>query len=350
MLYAARITSGLAVGAISVIAPIYICEVAEKSVRGALGYLFFIMLNIGQLFMFVIQGSVNYIWTAAIFALIPVIYALALLTVPESPTYLIKRDGKDEAKKSLQYFRGPQYDTGKEMDDLENEVNQSAQRNFPIRDLIFSPGPRKAFIIAVGLMLLQVFCGVNLVLASVHSVFASEYRGENDEDITLLTLFFVEVFAAFLSSTTVDRSGRRPLLFISSSVMTLSLIVIGTYFNVANASDWFPRICVFAFIGAFSLGVGPIPWVMAGEMFSVNVKWLGSSVAVCLYWTFRFVLQHVLWNDLYALGEDVLCWAFACVCISALFFVYFLVPETKGRSLLEIQSILERDGPESCKI
>jgi SP family facilitated glucose transporter-like MFS transporter 8 len=129
--------------------------------------------------------------------------------------------------------------------------------------------------------------------------------------------------------------------------MTLSLIVIGTYFYFANASDWFPRICVFAFIGAFYLGAGPIPWVVVGEMFGANVKWLGSSVAVCLYWTFRYVVHYVLWEDLCTLGEDVLCWACACECIFAILFVHFLVPETKGKSLLEIQDILKGSEPVS---
>jgi SP family facilitated glucose transporter-like MFS transporter 8 len=319
----------------------YIGEVAEKSVRGALGYLFFIMLNVGEMFMFVIQNSVNYVWTAAIFAVIPIIYALALLTIPESPTYLMKHDGKDEAKKSLQYFRGPDYDIARELDGLQNEVHESTERNLPIRDLLFSPGQRKAFVITVGLMVLQVLCGLNIVLVSLPSVFAYEHKRINDEHITKLTLMLVEVLASFVSSTIVDRSGRRVLLLISASVMALSLIVIGTYFNIANASDWFPGICVFAFISAFSLGVGPIPWVVIGETFSIHVKWLGSSVAVCLYWTFRFVVYYVLWEDLYALGEDVLCWAFACVCIVAILFVYFLVPETKQKSPLEIQGILE---------
>jgi hypothetical protein len=86
---------------------------------------------------------------------------------------------------------------------------------------------------------------------------------------------------------------------------------------------------------------------VVGETFRVNVKWLGSSVAVCLYWTFRFVVHYVLWEDLYTRGEDVLSWAFARVCIFAILFVYFLVPETKGKSLLQIQGILEGSEPVS---
>jgi MFS family permease len=165
-IFAARIISGLAVGGISVVVPVYIGKVPEKSVRGALAYLCFVMSNIGQMLMFVIQSRVDYVWTAAIFALIPAIYSLALLAVPESPTNLIKHDGKDEAKKSLQYFRGPQCDIETEIDDLEKEVQESAQRNFPIRDLLCSPGPRKAFTITVGLMLLY---GVRAVLASLNN-------------------------------------------------------------------------------------------------------------------------------------------------------------------------------------
>jgi SP family facilitated glucose transporter-like MFS transporter 8 len=356
ILYVARLIAGFATGAISVVAPMFIGEIAESSVRGALGSFFQVMLTIGILYTYTVGAIADYTWLGILCGLIPVAFFITFLRVPESPTYLMKNYKTDGAKKSLQYYRGSSYNVWKELQELEKDISESTKDKASIRDLVSSGGTRKALIISLGLMVFQQLSGINAVI--FYSVDIFDAAGSTlNPNVAAIIVAVVQVVVTYTASAIVDRAGRRLLLLLSASVMGLCLAILGLYFHLKNKGNdvtgigWLPLMCVTVFIVMFSLGFGPLPWMMMGELFAPNVKGVASSIAVCTNWTLVFLVTFSFGKLIDGLGEHSTFWSFAVICGVATVFIYYLVPETKGKSLTEIQRILcEDSNPQNNEI
>ena len=344
ILYAARLIAGFATGAVSVVAPMFIGEIAESSIRGALGSFFQVMLTVGILYTYVVGAVADYIWLGILSGVIPVVFFLTFLRVPESPTYLMKKHRTEDAKKSLQYYRGTSYNIWRELQDLEKDISESTQAKVSIRDLISSKGTRKALVVSLGLMIFQQLSGINAVI--FYSVDIFDAAGSTlDPKVAAIIVGVVQVVVTYIASAIVDRAGRRVLLLLSASIMGLCLAILGLYFCLKNKGDdvsdigWLPLLCVTVFIVMFSLGFGPLPWMMMGEVFAPNIKAAASSIAVCTNWTLTFLVTFSFGKLIVGLGEDWTFWLFAIICGIATVFIFYLVPETKGKTLTEIQRI-----------
>jgi SP family facilitated glucose transporter-like MFS transporter 8 len=349
LLYIARFIAGIATGAASVVAPMFIGEIAESSIRGALGSFFQVMLTVGILFTYVIGAIANYTWLGILSGIIPVALFITFSRVPESPTYFMKKFRTEEAKKSLQYYRGSSYNFWKELQDLEQDISKSTQEEASIRDLVSSVGTRKALIISLGLMIFQQLSGINAVIFYSVDIFYAA-GSTLDPKVAAIIVGVVQVVVTYAASAMVDRAGRRVLLLLSASIMGLCLAILGLYFCLKNKGDdvsgigWLPLLCVAVFIVMFSLGFGPLPWMMMGELFAPNIKGAASSIAVCTNWTLVFIVTFSFGKLVDGLGEHTTFWIFAVICGIATVFIFYLVPETKGKTLTEIQRILSGDG------
>ncbi|XKL59851.1 hypothetical protein PGB90_000867 [Kerria lacca] len=193
------------------------------------------------------------------------------------------------------------------------------------------------------LQMLQQLSGVNGVIFFAEKIFND--AGSTNSAICTLIVGIVQTIATIVSSVLVDRAGRRILLLISSTGMAISLIGLGYYFwlkSHGNAGDlgWLPLISLVAFIIVFSLGLGPIPWMMSNEVMGPEIKSFGCSATVAMNWicvslvTFYFQpLQDVL-------GAATTFWIFSAICVAGVIFVLLVLPETKGKSIQEIQNEL----------
>lgn len=191
--------------------------------------------------------------------------------------------------------------------------------------------------------MLQQLSGVNGVIFFAEKIFND--AGSTNSAICTLIVGIVQTIATIVSSVLVDRAGRRILLLISSTGMAISLIGLGYYFwlkSHGNAGDlgWLPLISLVAFIIVFSLGLGPIPWMMSNEVMGPEIKSFGCSATVAMNWicvslvTFYFQpLQDVL-------GAATTFWIFSAICVAGVIFVLLVLPETKGKSIQEIQNEL----------
>ena len=345
ILYAARLIGGFATGAVSVVAPMFIGEIAESSIRGALGSFFQVMLTVGILYTYFVGAIANYTWLGILSGVIPILFFITVTRVPESPTYLVKKRRIEDAKKSLEYYRGSSYNIWKELQDLEQDISESTKAKVSIRDLISSKGTRKALIVSLGLMIFQQLSGINAVI--FYSVKIFEAAGSTlDPKVAAIIVGVVQVVVTYIASAVVDRAGRRVLLLLSASIMGLCLAVLGLYFCLKNKGDdvsgigWLPLLCVTVFIVMFSLGFGPLPWMMMGEVFASNVKGAASSIAVCTNWTLTFIVTFYFEKLIEGMGEHWTFWLFAIICGVGTLFIFYLVPETKGKTLTEIQHIL----------
>lgn len=157
----------------------------------------------------------------------------------------------------------------------------------------------------------------------------------------------IQVVATFISTLVVDRLGRRILLLLSDFVMAVCTLLLGVYFYLMNETHddvsnlgWLPVTSVCVFIVVFSLGYGPIPWMMVGELFAPHIKGFASSLSCVLNWILAFLVTKFYSDLADSFGAHTTFWIFAVISVIGTVFVFFLVPETKGKTLDEIQKEL----------
>lgn len=172
-----------------------------------------------------------------------------------------------------------------------------------------------------------------------------------DANLSTIVVGIMQVIATFVSVMVVDKLGRRLLLLASASVMALSTIAMGVYFYMKENGDsveslgWLPVCSLCVFIIMFSIGFGPVPWLMMGELFASDIKGVAGSIAGTSNWVLAFIVTKTFVNLKEALGSGPTFWLFAGITVVGAIFVFVFVPETKGKSLNEIQQELEGKKP-----
>ncbi|XP_053970928.1 facilitated trehalose transporter Tret1-like [Hylaeus volcanicus] len=342
MFYIGRFITGISVGAFCVVAPLYTAEIAENSIRGRLGSYFQLLLTVGILLSYVLGTLVNIRDLSIISAIMPLVFFGVFMFMPETPIYYLKKGNKECARKSLIRLRGEQYDIDDELQRHREGLEESKNKKIPFLTLLKSRATLKGFIIAYGLMFFQQFSGVNTVIFYASDIFKSAGNSLKPEYSTIL-VGVMQVLAVFVSTLIIDHLGRRILLLASIIFLFLTSFALGVYFYLHDNTDdtssieWLPLASICIFIIMFSLGFGPIPWMMMGEIFGPEVKGIASSTATLLNWVMVFIITKFYINLKEAIYESGTFWLFSVICAIGIFFVYFLVPETKGKSLEKIQ-------------
>lgn len=345
MLIAARFFAGLGTGGICVAAPMYIGEIAETDIRGSLGAFFQLFLTVGILFTYVVGGWTHWKTLSIVCAVLPPLLVAVFWWMPDTPQYLLSKNRRRDAEKSLRWLRGPDADLTAELEDMQKDVDDASRNRAGILSMLTNRAPRMAFICSLGLMFFQQFSGINAVIFYTNNIFQS--AGSNIPPvIATIILGVVQTIATYISSVLVERAGRRLLLLQSCIIMGLCLIVLGVYFklqfdkyNVA-AFGWVPLISMVLFIISFSMGYGPIPWMMMAELFPVEFRGAATGVTVITNWVLVFIVTLCFPIMEVAIGIHNCFWFFAAFMVASVFFVFFLVPETKGKTVSQIQSIL----------
>ncbi|KAK3871686.1 hypothetical protein Pcinc_023188 [Petrolisthes cinctipes] len=341
-----RIVTGLCAGITSLTVPTFIGEYSSADVRGTLGSGFQLMVTIGIVYVYSMGAAVTSFRTLAALCIIPVvIYFILMLFVKESPTFLLAKGKQEQAAKALQYFRGKSYNIQPELDMMRSAIQESNNTKVSITDFR-KPYIFKPFLISLTLMFFQQFSGVNAVLFNLNSIFLDSGSSLSDNWCSII-VGLVQVAATFLATILMDRAGRKILLITSSSIMALSLVALGEFFYWEKADEswakntlgWLPLASLVIFIASFSIGYGPIPWLMMGELFSSDVKEMAASAATMFNWTLSFVVTSIFVMLQNGLGNDGSYWLFASICIVNLIFCVTLVPETKGKTLKEITAL-----------
>ncbi|XP_044594914.1 facilitated trehalose transporter Tret1-1-like [Cotesia glomerata] len=345
VLYIARFVGGISVGASCVLVPTYIAEIASPSARGTLGAIFQLFLAFGIVLTFVLGSTVSYTVLGILCGLVEVIFIAAFFWMPESPMWLVGQGRKPEASIALGVFRGDGYDTCEEISEMQREVEENATKKSSVFDLIKTSGARKAVLASFGLMAFQQLSGVNAVIFYTVTIFKAAGSSLNS-DVAAIIVALVQAIMAGVAALIVDRSGRKPLLIFSSSFMAISLVALGLYFNLKDGGKdvsnlgWLPLVSLTLFMIAFSVGLGPIPWMIMGELFTTETKAMASGLAVMLNWFLVFLVTKTFPSMKEQLGAAVTFWVFAGIMVVATVFEYFFVLETKGKTLQEIQCAL----------
>ncbi|XP_030372317.1 facilitated trehalose transporter Tret1-2 homolog isoform X2 [Scaptodrosophila lebanonensis] len=346
MMYASRFLLGIAGGAFCVTAPMYTGEIAQKNIRGTLGSFFQLMITIGILFVYAIGAGLNVFWMSVVCGILPLIFGVIFFFMPESPTYLVSKNRTEGAIKSIQWLRGTEYNYDAELEELNQTDREIKENKVNVFSALSRPVTLKALGISLGLMFFQQLCGINAVIFYSNQIFEDAQTGI-EPTLSAILVGVMQVVATFVSTLVVDKLGRRILLLASGVVMALSTTAIGVYFylqdqDASSVSDlgWLPVASLCIFIIMFSIGYGPVPWLMMGELFATDIKGFAGSIAGTSNWVLAFLVTKTFTNLNAWLGNGGTFWLFAAITVIGVVFVFFAVPETKGKSLNEIQAEL----------
>ncbi|XP_014485614.1 PREDICTED: facilitated trehalose transporter Tret1 isoform X2 [Dinoponera quadriceps] len=347
MFYAGRFITGVSSGAFCVAAPLYTAEIAESEIRGALGSFFQLLLTIGILLTYVFGSFVSMRVLSIISAVVPLIFFGVFFFMPETPFYYMKKGNEDAARKSLMRLRGLYYDIESEVQMLRESIEETRRNKVSFTVAIQSRAAKKGLVIAFGLMLFQQMSGVNAIIFYASDIF-EESGTAIKPNVATIIVGVVQVVAVFASTLFVDRLGRRILLLSSIVTLLVATLVMGIYFyckhntDVFNGIEWFAIIPLCLFLIMFNFGFGPLPWMMMAEIFAPEVKGIAASSACLSNWLMAFVVTKFYVNMKHAVEPYGTFWIFSAFCAIGIFFVYFLVPETKGKTLDEIQRELNQ--------
>ncbi|XP_055307619.1 facilitated trehalose transporter Tret1-like isoform X2 [Sitodiplosis mosellana] len=347
-LYAARLLIGIAIGGSCVVCPVYISEYAETSIRGMLGTCFQLFLTVGILFVFVIGAYTSWITLSWTCLAMPVLNLVGLFFLPESPIWLLKNHRETEAATAIKWFWGRHCNANGAIQAIKNELEAAGSGSGSIRDLFAVTANRRGFFICVSLMFFQQFSGINAVIFFSVGIFKA--AGSNlDPNVCAIIVGVVQVLMTFAAAVLVERAGRKVLLLLSSMVMALCLFVLGVYFylkdhnhDVSNIGI-IPLLSLVLFIICFSLGYGPIPWMMMGEMLAVDIKGIATSFTVEFNWISVFIITKSFEPMIEGFGGAVTFWIFGAIMVVGTVYGYICLFETKGKSNTEIQIILAGD-------
>lgn len=350
MIYAGRFFTGLAGGAFCVAAPIYTAEIAQPSIRGALGSYFQLLLTVGILIVYIAGAFISPLALAIIAAIIPLVFTVVFFFQPETPVYLMKQNNREEAKKALQRLRGSAYDCDAELKEIQQTLDQSDSAQNSFIDVLKTRASIKANIITFGLMFFQQFSGVNAVIFYAGFIFKAAGSSSLSPSTGTIIVGILQTAATFLSTLIVDRFGRKILLIISIVFMGISSFILGIYFSLSDrnlidkdqvdAIGILPIVCLSVFIVMFSLGFGPIPWMISAELLPQEIKSTMCSAAATFNWFLAFIVTKFYVNMQEGIGSDSTFYIFSGICFLGVVFIIFLIPETKGKSVAEVQAIL----------
>jgi len=341
----ARFISGLGIGASSIICPVYIAEISPEKVRGRLGSLFqlgivsgiFITLFVNKL----IQGlgdetwntSSGWRWMLGMEVVPAVLFIALLMAVPESPRWLAQKGRADEARKTLEKVGGPEH-AARELSSMQAAMRLEEGRFSEL----FTGGFFKPLAIAVALMAFSQFCGINAIMYYSTKIFAASGAGQNAAFSASVWVGLINFVFTFVAIGLVDKVGRRPLLLIGTAVQAVALGLVGWMFHTQQNGIAL-LVCVVLFIAAFAMAMGPIGWLFCSEIFPNKVRGRAMSVAAFTVWVSCYVVAQTfpILNDNPAIGPALTFWFYAGVSLLSFLFILVLIPETKGRSLEEIE-------------
>ena len=346
MLYVGRVLLGLSAGSYFIVAPMYIGEIAQKDIRGSLSSLFQLNITIGILLVYALGYGLTVFTFSIVCGIIPIVFVCAFVFMPESPLFLVTKNRTEGAIKSLKWLRGSQYDYNNELIELQEQHEADQANKTPLLVALRRKATIKGLIIMIGIMFFLQFTGINIVIFYTGFIFNEANTGIDPELATIL-VGVMQVLATFVATLVVDRLGRRILLLISISFMVVCKVLLGIFFymkdndsnSVVNIT-WLPVFALCLYIVVFSLGFGPVPWILIGEIFAPDIKGFAGSAAGTFTWALAFAVTKSFDSIQVAIGIGPTFFLLAGFSVLGTVFIYFVIPETKGKSLAEIQIML----------
>jgi len=343
---AARIVGGLAVGAASMVSPLYIAEVSPYAMRGRMVALNQLAITTGILVSYLINyllrgaGPDNWRWMFASGVIPSVLFFGLLFLVPESPRWLFHAGKRAEASAVLVRVGGVE-NAEKEISEMQQPAKEEAAS---LRDLLL-PRYRRVLLVGVVLAILVQISGINTVIDYAPIILRS---AGNTIGVALFQTFimgFLNFGLTFVAIFTVDRVGRRPLYIAGATGMTISLTLLSAGFLVGKVQGLVGLILILLFIASFAGCIGPVFWILMSEIFPSRIRGLAMSAAVFTNWLANFLVVLFFPWMFKNTGGSATFGFLAVMALAMILFTWKVVPETSGRTLEEIELHWEARTP-----
>jgi sugar porter (SP) family MFS transporter len=343
-LIAARIVAGIAIGAASFVAPLYISEIAPADIRGKLVSINQVALTSGIVLSYCVDyafaPSQAWRWMFAVAALPAAAFAVGLVFIPDSPRWLASRGHMDLAESTLKRIRPPNK-VNEELD----EIRKSASRPKGNWSELLGVKLRPAMIVGVGLAIAQQITGINTVIYYAPTIF--KFAGLSSASVAILAsvgVGMVNVILTIVAMQIIDRVGRRPLLLVSLIGMAISLFALGGAFALPQFKadlGWIAVASLMVYVGSFAVGLGPVFWLILSEIYPLRLRGRAMSVGTIANWASNLLVALTFLTLTQVIGKPETFWLYGAITVGAWLFAFFLVPETKGKTLEQIEADFE---------
>jgi len=337
-----RIMMGVAVGMTSIVAPMYLAEIAPSEKRGVMVTSYQMAIVIGIMMSYLIDYfltgvPLNWRIMLGMAALPSAILLLILAFLPESPRWLILNRNEEKAMDTLRKIGGKNYAI-----DILKSVNTTViQKTKPsFRDL-FQRRYLKVLVIGAVLTIIQQWCGTNLIFSYSPLIFQAAGFDTSHAVLQTVLIGFCNFLATIISIRLVRTMNRKTILIIGLASIFITLILIGLYFQLHLTSSWILILSALLCVSAFAMTLGPVMWIVIAEISPSQIRSQAMSLFIFCLWTagmlgtFSFPLLRS------ALGTPVIFYSYAVICMLSIFFISEFVPETKDKSLEEIEKLFE---------
>ena len=337
-----RLIGGLGVGMAALLSPMYIAEVTPARIRGRFvatnqftivtGILIAYFVN----YLLLRTGDQAWRWMLLAEAVPSVFFLLSMFLVPETPRYLVKTGDHEKAGRILTRVGGEDF----ALQTVKNIRGTLVEKqNGDIR-LLFKRSMRLVLILGVFLAIFQQWSGINVIFFYAPDIFAKTGVGVESQLFQTVIVGATNVGFTVLAMWLVERAGRKILLLVSSAGMALSYTLIGILFFTDHLSGYVLLAFALVAVGSFSIGLGPVVWVMLSEIFPNMIRGQAMSVATMCLWIGTFTLTLTFPALIDALGGAITFWIYGAICVFGFIFMFIILPETKGKTLEELEQIL----------
>ncbi|MEI8291245.1 MAG: sugar porter family MFS transporter [Verrucomicrobiota bacterium] len=349
-----RIVGGVAIGIASNLSPMYIAEIAPAAIRGKLVSLNQLNIVIGIVLAQVVNwlvaqpvpaeatvqeilmswnGQHGWRWMFCLTAVPAALFLVGMFFVPESPRWLVKNGDRDKALGVLMRLGGKKF-AAQSVADIESTlVNEIHKVNF--RDL-FAPGVRRIVMFGVLLSFIVQWCGINVIFYYTKDVFAAAGYNVSAILLNIIIVGMVNLIFTFVALQTVDRLGRRPLTLAGWAGLAVIFLLMGGCFH-AHVTGLPVVLLVVAAIGWYAATIAPMCWVVLAEIFPNRIRGAAMATAVFALWFGNFTLTYAFPTMLAKLGAAGTFWIFSAICAVGFIFMKAKLPETKGKTLEQIE-------------
>ncbi|MDR3458286.1 MAG: sugar porter family MFS transporter [Verrucomicrobiae bacterium] len=353
-----RILGGVAIGMASNLSPLYIAEIAPARMRGRLvtlnqltivfGVLAAQLLNLvvaqkvpdGASAAYIAQswnGQLGWRWMFTIVAAPSLLFFVCAMLVPESPRWLVKNGQLDRARRVLARIGGNAY-AATETEDIRRTIAVEEVAQVRLTDLL-QPRLLKILLIGCGLAVLQQWSGINVLFNYADNIFKHAGYGVNTVLLFIVITGVVNTAFTFIALGTVDRWGRRSLMLFGCAGIAVAHTLTGLAYAM-HLQGFAVLAFVLAAIGCYAMSLAPITWVVISEIFPNRIRGTAISVAVSALWIACFILTYTFPMLEKTIGTGNTFWLYAAICVAGFIFIYLKLPETKNKSLEQIEKDL----------
>ncbi|KAL2740950.1 facilitated trehalose transporter Tret1 [Vespula squamosa] len=344
-LYLGRICGGISMGISYCCFSLYIGEIADSNIRGALVTIGMVGISCGTLFIFLMAYYLSLRISAVVNLIFNIILMILFIWLPDTPHHLVKNDQDEQAKKSiLWYHRNASVDL--ELSNLKNFVDQCNESTFASLKRFKIPQIRKAMIITIMLFFYLQMCGLNTILFYMETIIKSAQVDLIEPSFIVIIVTLFGIMASLISMTLIDRFGRKILMCCSIAMIVIALFGLGTHYQLLEMNvdpkmiQWLPIVSIILFETAAFGGLLPVPSAIVGEIFPPNVKCVAASISSIFASVFALVAAGTYQILVDLITKKYIFWMYSIILITAIPVTIIFLPETKGKTLQEIQDQL----------